>query len=246
MTESGKALIECEGMVKRYSGYTLGPLSLSLRAGETLGLVGRNGAGKSTLLRSILRLIQLDEGNLKFSSELEGGRHEQRNAIGYISDRPIFYDWMTVNRTIGFCSQFYKNWNLARQNELCDYLGIDRGKKVGDLSTGNRLKLALLLCLCQGAKVLLLDEPTSGLDPIVREDLLALIRESVEREWVMATVFASHVLSEVASIATRVVILQAGIIVDEFGMRDLAADDEIGVSGSLTERFSERCLEAMR
>ena len=246
-TVGNELLIECSDLVKRYPGFTLGSLTFALHGGEILGLIGRNGAGKSTLLRSIMGLIHIDQGKLVLSFAIGSDRKTLRNAIGYISDRPNFYEWMTVERAIAFQANFFPLWKKDRVGDLLQILELDSKKAIKDLSTGNRLKLALLLCLCQGAQMLILDEPTSGLDPIVREELLRLIRQSIDNGWVRGAILASHVLSEVAAIASRVIILHQGLIVDEFSMSELQNESSTNECAiNLTEKFSARCLEAMR
>lgn len=240
-----RTLIQIEGLRRSYPEFSLGPVSLSLCTNEILGLVGRNGAGKSTLLRSILGLVQVEAGSIALAPSLLQRHGEHRSVIGYISDRPVFYEWMTADRAIRFYSNFYSNWNSSRVQQIVSTLQLNIHKRIADLSTGNRLKLALLLCLCQGAQVLVLDEPTSGLDPIVRDDLLKLIRRSLDDGWVKAVIFASHVLTEVSAIATRVVVLHNGQIVDEFNMQNLSTSSTQQTTSS-ADTFSERCLEAMR
>jgi len=217
----------------------------NLDQGEILGLVGRNGAGKSTILRAVLDLVRLDSGTVIL--EMLGGdnRRHRRQLIGYISDRQAFYGWMTVRKTLTFYSVFYPKWNASLVEDLLTRFGLAAEKQVADLSTGNALKLSLIVCLSQGAKILILDEPTSGLDPVIREEFLSFVRTSVQEGWIEAVIFASHVLAEVESICTRVVVLNRGKIVESFSLRSLESPSG-HLDPAFVGAFNERCLEAMR
>jgi ABC-2 type transport system ATP-binding protein len=98
-----------------------------------------------------------------------------------------------------------------RRDELAERLDLDLDRRMRDLSSGNRRKVALLLAFVTGAELLVLDEPTTGLDPLVQHEFLGLVREARERG---TTIFlSSHVLSEVQRAADRVAVLRAGQLV---------------------------------
>jgi len=98
-----------------------------------------------------------------------------------------------------------------RRDELAERLGLDLGRRMRDLSSGNRRKVALLLAFLADADLLILDEPTSGLDPLVQHEFLRLVREA--REAGRTVFLSSHVLSEVQRAADRVAVLRTGKVV---------------------------------
>ena len=102
---------------------------------------------------------------------------------------------------------------------LCERLGLDRSRRIGELSTGNRRKVGIVQAVMHRPDLLILDEPTSGLDPLVQREVLAIVREQCQAG--AGVLFSSHVLPEVEDIAARVTMLRKGRIVHESGVAQL-------------------------
>ncbi len=161
----GERIISIEGLTKRFGKRTvLDRISLEVKEGELLCLLGENGAGKTTLLKTLATLLRPTEGDA-----LVGGFSvckdalEVRKLVGYCSESFI-YDELTVRENL----QFYSNVRSDNRNvdeQMEDYgLGSRSGEPAGKLSMGYRQRLALARATFGRPKVLLLDEPYSGLD----------------------------------------------------------------------------------
>lgn len=202
--------LEIKNLTKYYKK-TLGvkDLSLEITKGEIFGFIGPNGAGKSTTIRSIMNLINKQEGEIYFKGErLEKDNIKQKEKIGYLPSEIHLYDDMTVKEILDYHESFYKKNIHKRRCELVKRLKLDEKKKVEDLSLGNLKKVGIILAFMHKPELLILDEATSGLDPIMQEEFYKLLKEEKERG---TTIFYStHILSEVSNICDRVGIIREG------------------------------------
>ena len=213
-------------ITKAYPRFVLDDVSFSIGDGCIVGLLGANGAGKSTLLKCAMRFVHADKGGVLFPmhgpTQGEAATREDRcRIVGYVPESPTFYEWMTVGRLIRFVSTFFPSWDAAREVELLKRYRLDAGSEIKTLSHGMRAKLSLLIALAHRPEVLLLDEPTSGLDPVMRAGFLAELRRLVDERQVRAILFSSHVLAEVAEIASDIVVLRGGKLVSATTTHDL-------------------------
>lgn len=195
--------ITLRGVVKRFDGFTLGPLDLTIPAGYVTGFVGANGSGKTTTIKTILGMLRPDEGTIDAPG---------REAMGVVLDSVFFDpDWTPalVGRVL---APFYPAWSPSRYAELLERFAVPADRKVRDLSRGMSMKLQLAASLAHEAEVLLLDEPTSGLDPLARDELLEILAEYLldERRSVL---FSTHITSDLERIADYVAVIDGGRIV---------------------------------
>jgi ABC-2 type transport system ATP-binding protein len=187
----------------------LDDISLEVPPGVVFALLGENGAGKSTLIRSLLGYHRLNSGEIEICG-LDPLRQtlEIRRRVGYVSDAPCLYEWMTVYETGWYASGFYPEGFLKTFNRMIDEFQLRPQAKVRELSKGMRAKLALSLAMAFDPELLILDEPTSGLDPLVRRSFL---ESMIERAAAGQTVFlSSHQIHEVERVADWIAILHAG------------------------------------
>jgi nitrous oxidase accessory protein len=228
---SPETAVRVDGLSKRY-GQTvaLSGVSFVARPGEALALWGENGAGKTTLIKALLGLIEFDgEVSIQGYDARRNGKAARRN-IGYVPQEAIFYD-MTVQATM----EFYARLKGRKENReleieespisnlqspveripaLLKRLGLSEHarKPVPALSGGLKQRLALAVALLSDPPVLLLDEPTANLDAKARRDYLALL--GTLRKEKKTIIFASHRIEEVETLADRVVVMEAGRIVE--------------------------------
>src|SRR5262245_6561596 len=202
--------IELHKVSKTYPGkVALDSLSLDVPAGSIFALLGDNGAGKSTTIRVLNGLTPPDRGYAKVLG-LDAWTHasDLRRKIGYVPERPKFYDWMTVRQIGWFTSGFQERGYFDRYLKLIGQFLLDSKAKLSVLSKGQYAKVGLALALAIEPEVLILDEPTSGLDLLVRREFLAsMVRLAGEGRTIL---ICSHQVAEIERIASHVAFLHAG------------------------------------
>ena len=196
-------------------------LSLQVEQGEFFGFIGPNGAGKSTTIRCLLGLIAPSSGSARvLGLDIGADRKEILTRIGYLPSEAVFYRGMRVREVLKLSADL-RGKNCTREAEaLCERLQLDTGKKVEELSCGNRKKVGIVCALQHRPELLILDEPTSGLDPLMQREFFSILQER-NREG--ATVFlSSHILSEIQRNCTRAAIIREGTLLACGSVEELA------------------------
>ena len=207
-------ILEIKNLTKYY-GNVLGVknLSLTLNSGEIFGFIGPNGAGKSTTIRSIMNLINKNEGTILLNGlELKKDDVTLKEKIGYLPSEIHLYDDFTVKEMLDYHESFYKKNLSKRRKYLVKKLILDETKKIEDLSLGNLKKLGIILAFMHEPELLILDEPTSGLDPIMQQVFYELLEE--EKKKGTTIFYSTHILSEISKICDRVGIIKDGCLLE--------------------------------
>lgn len=217
-------------------------LDLAVPEGSVYGFLGRNGAGKTTTLRTLLGILRPDRGTIAYDGdEVRHTNLRIKRRIGYVSQQQHFYGWMRVQRLGRFVGAFYPTWEQAEFLRLLDRLSIERRQRVGELSGGTKMKLAIALALAHHPKLLLLDEPTAGVDPIARREILDTLRDQVENHG-RTVLFSTHHISEVEDIGDTIGVLHEGRLFYQGSVGGLSSRVR-----KLTEPIAEEDLpDAMR
>ncbi len=205
--------LQISGLVKDYGRvHAVQGIDLEVRRGEVFGFLGPNGAGKTTTIRCILDLLRPTAGRIEVLG-LDPRRDgvAVRARIAYVPGELRLPERQTGRQLVGSIARLRGGLDASRARELAERLGLDLSRRMRELSSGNRRKVALLLAFLSNAELLVLDEPTNGLDPLMQHEFLRLVRE--EREAGRTIFLSSHVLSEVQRAADRVAVLRAGRIV---------------------------------
>ena len=189
----------------------VGPVDLTIEAGQRVVLLGHNGSGKTTLLRIAAGLLESSTGSVTvFGSPV--GSIEARAATSYLGDQPVFYDDLSLREHLEYIARLHgrDDWQ-QRADDLCDRLGL--ATRTDDLpstfSRGLRQKAAIALAFVRPFELLLIDEPFVGLDLAGRSALLELLDREHRRG--AAIVVATHELGTVAA-AQRLVALRDGAV----------------------------------
>jgi len=210
------------GLTKRFRGFQLGPLDLTLEPGTVLALVGPNGAGKTTTLNCMAGLVVPDEGGTEvFDAAVHPARPEYRRDMGYVGEESGFFRRWTARRNLDFLARLLPEWSHDRASRLAERFGLPLDKPVNALSRGNCTKLALVAALAHGPRLLLLDEPTAGLDPVVRAEVLDVLWEITE-DGEHAVLYSTHVLSDISRLADELAFLRDGQLVLRTGRDELS------------------------
>ncbi|HEX3111313.1 MAG TPA: ATP-binding cassette domain-containing protein, partial [Thermoanaerobaculia bacterium] len=174
-------------------------VSLTIRAGEIVGLVGENGAGKTTLMRIVAGELSADAGTIEFE-----GR------IGFVHQHFMLVNDFTIAENLALATR-----TSPRDAEaIVASTGIaipNVGRRAGDLGVGEKAKLELIKAIAREPSLLILDEPTSVLTPYESDELFAVMRTLAAKG--TAIVFITHKIREVTAVATRVVVMRRGSVV---------------------------------
>jgi len=206
--------VEISSLTKWY-GRSLGveDVTFAIERGEIFGYLGPNGSGKTTTIRCIMGLLRPTSGGVRvLGTRIAPGRATEHARIGYLPGEFRIWRWPGARRLLHTLAALGgSDGAKARRNELAERLGLNLDRPVGDLSKGNRQKVAVIYAFQHQPEVLILDEPTAGLDPLMRQVVLDLIREAAEAG--AAVLLSSHDLSEVSAVGSRAAILREGCLV---------------------------------
>lgn len=215
-------MIKTKALTKYYGKNTRGiiDVTMDIKEGEIFGFIGPNGAGKSTCVRTLLNFIFPTSGEATVMDlDIIKDTVEIRRNVGYVPSEVHYYNNMIVEDFLKYSTEFYTNDYEERLHDLAKRLELDLSRRVGDLSSGNKKKVAIVLALVYQPKILFFDEPTLGLDPLIQSVFFELLEEEKERG---ATIFfSSHVLSDVQKICDRVGIIKEGKLIKIENIEDI-------------------------
>lgn len=202
--------ITTERLTVRYRGKTaLDGLDLRVPRGSIFAFLGDNGAGKTTTMKVLTGLAPADSGRATILGlDCWSRAIELRHRVGYMPERPRFYDWMTVSAIGWFTASFHRPGFLARYHDWASRLGLDPEKRLKDLSKGGYARVGLALALAPDPEILLLDEPTSGLDLLTRREFLTSLVELAASG--RTILISSHSIAELERACTHVGLLRDG------------------------------------
>ena len=186
-------------------------ISLDVKEGEIYGFLGPNGSGKTTTIKMILRMIDLDSGEIRVNGyDTKKEFEKAMECIGAIVENPDMYKYMSGIDNLKLHARI-RNIDQKRIQEVLELVELkDRAKdKVGKYSLGMKQRLGLALTLLHKPKVLILDEPTNGLDPAGIKKLRDILKEISHKKGV-AVFVSSHILSEMQLMCDKVAVIDNG------------------------------------
>ena len=193
-------------------------LSFTAYRGEVFGLLGPNGAGKTTTLRMLATLIKPDAGDaLIDGASVVKSPQEVRGKIGFLTSELKLEEFFTLNYLFDFFSSLYnieESVREARKKQLFERFGIDgfAEVKVGNLSTGMKQKVSLVISLVHDPDIIIFDEPTNGLDVLTAKVVTDYLLELKEKG--KTIIVSTHIFSLIEKICDRVGIVIDGTMVE--------------------------------
>ncbi|WP_050528607.1 ABC transporter ATP-binding protein [Pseudorhodobacter aquimaris] len=234
------SLLEVSNLCKTYPGkrrvMALDDVSITLKRGETLGLVGPSGSGKSTLARAIMRLVEPDTGSIRFEDgdwlALRGRALRQARArLQMVFQDPLgtFNPRASVGGAIGDALRIH---NIGARHDRADRVAVllervglsaDHARRpITQISGGQRQRVAIARALATAPALIVLDEAVSALDVTVRAHILDLLVNLQQQEGI-AYLFVSHDLAVVRAVSHRTAIMEAGRIVETGPIQNVIA-----------------------
>lgn len=207
--------IQVDNLTKHYgSQVAVNHIDFQLNKGEIVGFLGPNGAGKSTTLKMITGYVTPTDGKIWVNGiNITNEPLKAKAQIGYLPESNALYTDLYVKEYLQFIGKIHGLKNITKAvDKVIELtgLGIEKHKKIHQLSKGYKQRVGLAAALIHEPEVLLLDEPTSGFDP----NQIVEIRKVIKEQGINKTVlFSSHILQEVTAICNRVMIINKGSIV---------------------------------
>ena len=226
MGEAPETVIEFRGVSFRAANthLLLSDLSLGVRRGETLVLLGRSGSGKTTTLKLINRLLDPSQGEIQVNgkSTLEWDAIRLRRSIGYVIQDAGLFPHFTVERNVGLVPQL-ENWPQekihARVGEMLELVGLPPGQYLSryprELSGGQRQRVGVARALAVDPPILLMDEPFGALDPLTRADIQREF-QALQKRLQKTIIFVTHDMREALLLGSRIALMEAGKLVGVF------------------------------
>ncbi len=195
-------------------------LTFNITPGSITGFLGPNGAGKSTTMNIMMGFIRPSEGSVRiFGKSVIIDTPATRTQVGFLSNSTKLDKNLTVAQEIEYYGSLGGKYDNDYVDTLSKKLKLDMSLKIGNLSTGNYQKVALVIALMHKPKLLILDEPTTGLDPLIQTQFNKIILDLKKSG---STIFiSSHILSEVQELCDEFIFIKEGKIVAQLKRADL-------------------------
>lgn len=202
-------------LTKKFGEQTaLNQINIEIPKNEIIGLLGPNGAGKSTLMKSIVGVLNIDEGQILFNGkDITEHEIESKKKIGFLPENNPLYLDMYVKEYLNFVAEIHQI-PKERIDEIIDLVGItpEKHKKILQLSKGYKQRVGLAQAILHSPDLLILDEPTNGLDPNQIIEIRNVIRKIGQEKTV---ILSTHIMQEVEALCSRVILIHEGNIIQD-------------------------------
>ena len=226
-------MIEIKNVSKTYNGKkkVLKNISFKIESGEIFAFIGHNGAGKTTMIKSIMGILDFEEGDILVDNKsIKEEPLECKRIMAYVADNPDLYENMKAIDFINFiCDMYEVSEDIRRENTLKYAKMFEIEDKLNDdissFSHGMKQKVALIAALAHNPKVLIMDEPFVGLDPKAVYDMKEIMRDMTKNG--KTIFFSTHILDVAEKLCDRVAIIKDGTIVKVGKMKDIKGDESL-------------------
>ena len=206
-------------------------LNLHINPGEIYGFIGHNGAGKTTTLKSVVGILQFDQGEILIDGKsIQTDPLACKREIAYIPDNPDLYDYMTGIKYLNFIADVFGVSAQDRQTRIRKYADLfelteDLAQPIAAYSHGMKQKLAIISAWLHQPKLIIMDEPFVGLDPKASHLLKEMMREVCDAGG--AIFFSTHVLEVAEKLCDKVAIIKGGKLIRSGTMEEVKGDDSL-------------------
>lgn len=225
-------MLKIEHLTKKYGDFkAVDDLSLHIAPGEIYGFIGHNGAGKTTTLKSVVGILQFDNGEIYIDgTSITADPLKCKKEIAYIPDNPDIYEFMTGIKYLNFVADIFGVSAADRQEKIRKYAGIfelssDLAQPISTYSHGMKQKLAIISAWIHSPKLIIMDEPFVGLDPKAAHLLKGMMREICDNGG--AIFFSTHVLEVAEKLCDKIAIIKEGKLVRSGTMEEVKGDDSL-------------------
>ena len=225
-------MLKIEHLTKTYGEKkAVDDLTLHIAPGEIYGFIGHNGAGKTTTLKSVVGILQFDEGEIFIDGKsIRTAPLDCKRDIAYIPDNPDLYDYMSGIKYLNFIADIFKVSATDRKECIRKYselfeLTADLAQPIAAYSHGMKQKLDIIAAWLHSPKLIIMDEPFVGLDPKASHLLKGMMREVCDNGG--AIFFSTHVLEVAEKLCDKVAIIKGGKLVRSGTMEEVKGDDSL-------------------
>lgn len=225
-------MLKIQNLTKYYGDKkAVDDLTLHIASGEIFGFIGHNGAGKTTTLKSVVGILQFDQGEIYIDGKsVKEQPLECKRVLAYIPDNPDLYDYMSGIKYLNFIADVFGISDADRAERIARYadafeLTDDLAQPVSAYSHGMKQKLAIISALIHNPKLIVMDEPFVGLDPKASHLLKGIMREHCDNGG--AIFFSTHVLEVAEKLCDKVAIIKSGKLIRCGTMDEVVGDETL-------------------
>jgi len=206
-------------------------LTLHIAPGEIYGFIGHNGAGKTTTLKSVVGILQFDQGEITIGGKsIKTDPLACKRLLAYIPDNPDLYDYMTGIKYLNFIADVFGVDAQTRRERIRTYadtfeLTGDLAQPIAAYSHGMKQKLAIIAAWLHDPRLIVMDEPFVGLDPKAAHTLKGMMRQVCDNGG--AIFFSTHVLEVAEKLCVKVAIIKGGRLIRSGTMEEVKGDDSL-------------------
>ena len=225
-------MIEIKNVTKKYGDKTaINNINFDIKDGEIFGFIGHNGAGKTTMIKSLVGILDFEEGDILINNKsIKKEPIVCKLQMAYVPDNPDLYENMTAIDFINFICDMYDTDLETRKENILKYAKMfeienNLNDDISSFSHGMKQKVALIAALSHEPKVLIMDEPFVGLDPKAVFDIKNIMKKMAKEG--KTIFFSTHILDVAEKLCDRVAIIKNGNIVKIGKMKDIKGDSSL-------------------
>jgi ABC-2 type transport system ATP-binding protein len=228
-------VIQMTNVSKKYMKQSaLKDISLTIPIGKIIGIVGENGSGKSTLLKLIAGLSLPTSGRVTVNGETANRRISK--VVSYLSELDSFNYIFTVREALDFQASQFSDFNMAKAEEIMEFMQLEPHMNINKLSKGHRGRLKIVLTLAREVPYILMDEPLSGLDPMVRESIVKGMISYIDLES-QTLIMTSHEITEIEPILDCFIAIKDGSLLRMADVEELHQSEGLRVTDWMKKTY---------